>query len=313
MAIFLSALLFFLLLGVISFFGYIHYVRPARLLDQLATTTTSISVSPHLNHGKQDLASPIKRWLESLGKALPISSQDATNTRNDLITAGFRSQSAVPVYYGLKALSGALFLALYASFCYRFVHSPVFRIAAPLAMTGMGYSLPSFILGRRIKSRREQIRLALPDVLDLLVVCSEAGCGLDHAIVKVSHDLREVHPAVADELSFLNMEVMAGKSRAEALRNFGARTGEDDVKKLVAILIQTDRFGTSISEALRTQSDFLRVRRGQEAEERAGKVGVKLVFPIFFFCLPSLFIVTAGGGMLQLYRNLLPAMRNLHH
>jgi tight adherence protein C len=162
-----------------------------------------------------------------------------------------------------------------------------------------------------VKRRREKIRFSLPDVLDLLVVCSEAGCGLDQAIVNVSRELKTVHPPVADELALVNMEIMAGKSRADALRNFGRRTGEDEVKKLVAILVQTDRFGTSVSEALRTQSDFLRIRRRQEAEERAGKVGVKLVFPIFFFCLPSLLVVTAGPGMLQLFHNLFPAMSSI--
>ncbi len=143
-----------------------------------------------------------------------------------------------------------------------------------------------------------------------MVICSEAGCGLDQAIVNVSRDLKTVHPAIAEELSMVNMEIMAGKSRADALRNLGKRCGEEEVKKLVAILIQTDRFGTSVSEALRTQSEFMRSRRRQEAEERAGKVGVKLVFPIFFFCLPALMIVTAGPGMLMLFKNVFPMMRH---
>jgi tight adherence protein C len=136
------------------------------------------------------------------------------------------------------------------------------------------------------------------------VICTEAGCGLDQALVNVSRELKNVHPAISEELALLNMEIMAGKSRAEAMRNFSKRVAEDEVKKLMAILIQTDRFGTSVSEALRTQSDYLRIRRRQEAEEKAGKVGVKLVFPIFFFCLPALLVVTAGSGMLQLIHNL---------
>jgi tight adherence protein C len=164
-----------------------------------------------------------------------------------------------------------------------------------------------------VKRRRTEIRLSLADVLDLLVVCTEAGCGLDQALVNVARELKEVHPAIAEELTLVNMEMMAGKSRADALRNLGRRTGEDELKKLSAILVQTDRFGTSISEALRTQSDFMRVRRRQEAEERAGKVGVKLVFPIFFFCLPSLLVVTAGSGLLQLFRSLLPLMGGAGH
>jgi tight adherence protein C len=155
-----------------------------------------------------------------------------------------------------------------------------------------------------VKRRNDQIRLALPDVLDLLVICTEAGCGLDQAIINVSRELKNVHPAVSEELALVNMEIMAGKSRSEALRNFARRVGEEELKKIVAILIQTDRFGTSVADALRTQSDYLRIRRRQEAEERAGKVGVKLVFPIFFFCLPSLLVVTAGSGILQLMRNL---------
>ena len=134
----------------------------------------------------------------------------------------------------------------------------------------------------------------------MLVVCSEVGCALDQAIQYVSREFKTVHPALSDELSLLNAELLAGATRAAALRSFATRTGEEEIKKLVAILIQTDRFGTSISESLRTQSDFMRVRRRQLAEEKAGKVGVKLVFPIFFFCMPSLVIVVAGPAMLQL-------------
>ena len=192
------------------------------------------------------------------------------------------------------------------------VNNRILTVILPVAAAGVGYLLPGLILGRLVKRRQEQIRFALPDVLDLLVVCSEAGCGLDQSMVNVCRELKTVHPAVAEELSFVNMEIMAGKGRADALRNFGRRTGEDEVKKLTAILIQTDRFGTSVSDALRTQSDFLRIRRRQEAEERAGKVGVKLVFPIFFFCLPSLLVVTAGPGMLQLFQNLFPMMNAMH-
>jgi tight adherence protein C len=189
--------------------------------------------------------------------------------------------------------------------------SDLLRLMLPVAAGGIGFFGPAFGLGFLVRRRHEKIRLSLPDVLDLLVICTEAGCGLDQAIVNVSRELATVHPAVCDELSLVNMEIMAGKSRADALRNFAKRTGEEEVKKLVGVLIQTDRFGTSVADALRTQSDFLRVRRRQEAEERAGKVGVKLVFPIFFFSLPSLMIVTAGPGLLQVFTQLIPAMHSL--
>ncbi len=184
------------------------------------------------------------------------------------------------------------------------ITNPVLKLVAPIAGAGLGFSLPSFLLNRRIERRHTEIRLSLPDVFDLLVICTEAGCGMDQALVNVSRELKSAHPAVSEELSIVNMEIMAGTTRSEALRSFGRRVGEEEIKKLVAMLIQTDRFGTSVAEALRTQSDYLRIRRRQEAEERAGKVGVKLVFPIFFFCLPSLLVVTAGAGILQLLHNI---------
>ena len=306
-------LLFVAIAATISIFGYRHYVRPAQLLDQLTTTTSDAIPQPlALSERKAGQKFSIARWFEPVGRLIPISPQDAGMVRQELTAAGIRSSSAVAVLYGIKiVLAGALLLVAVLTRDH-LPHNPLLRMLAPLAGGGLGYSLPGFALGRIVSRRCEQIRFALPDVLDLLVVCSEAGCGLDQSIVNVARELKTVHPAVADELALVNMEIMAGKSRADALRNFGRRTGEDEVKKLVAILVQTDRFGTSVSEALRTQSDFLRIRRRQEAEERAGKVGVKLVFPIFFFCLPSLLVVTAGPGMLQLFQNLFPLMNGMH-
>lgn len=311
MGILVCVALFVLVAVAVSVFGYVQYVRPARLLDQLATTTSdAIPVRLTLAERKPKRGFSVSGLLQPIGNLLPVSSQDAANIKRELAAAGIRSSSAATALYGSKIVLAAVFLLVAIALRDR-MPSPVLRILGPIGSAGMGYSLPSFILGRMVSRRREQIRFSLPDVLDLLVVCSEAGCGLDQSIVNVSRELKTVHPPVAEELALLNMEIMAGKSRSDALRNFGRRTGEDEVKKLVAILVQTDRFGTSVSEALRTQSDFLRIRRRQEAEERAGKVGVKLVFPIFFFCLPSLLVVTAGPGMLQLFHNLFPAMNGM--
>ncbi len=301
MAAFIAVLLFLLLAGTVSAFGYVHYVKPTRLLDQLTNNHSGIIPSSIAEQKKSK--SLAGRLLEPIGSFLPVSPQDAGAAKRELSAAGFRSGTAVPVYYGCKLVLLVLFFAIALSVRSHF-DGPVLRLVSLIGGAVGGYCFPSFILGRLVKRRCEQIRFALPDVLDLLVVCSEAGCGLDQGIVNVSRELKTVHPAVSEELSFVNMEIMAGKSRADSLRNFARRTGEEEVKKLMAILIQTDRFGTSISEALRTQSDYLRIRRRQEAEERAGKVGVKLVFPIFFFCLPSLLVVTAGPGMLQLFQNL---------
>jgi tight adherence protein C len=310
MAILITFLLFLGLVGLVSVFGYIHYVKPTRLLDQLATTTSDVIPSSIAERNQKKRFS-ISQLLEPLGNLLPVSSQDALATKQEMIAAGLRSRSAVAVYYGTKIVLVVVLVILALAFRGG-ISNRILSLVLPAASGGLGYCIPGIVLGRMAKRRQEKIRFALPDVLDLMVICSEAGCGLDQAIVNVSRELKPVHPAVAEELSFVNMEIMAGKGRADALRNFGRRTGEDEVKKLTAILIQTDRFGTSVSEALRTQSDFLRIRRRQEAEERAGKVGVKLVFPIFFFCLPSLLVVTAGPGMLQLFQNLFPMMNRMH-
>ena len=307
----LPILLFVLILGVVGYFGYSYYVRPARMLDQLATTTSQ-NIPPPIPERKHKREFSVARLLEPIGNLIPVSPQDASVTKQELYAAGFRTNSAVAVYYGSKIVLAAVLVLVALPFRER-VNNPLLRLVMPIAGGGIGYLLPSFILGRLVGARHERIRLALPDVLDLMVICTEAGCGLDQAMINVSRELKNVHADVSEELSLVNMEIMAGKSRSEALRNFAKRTSEEEVKKLVAILVQTDRFGTSVAEALRTQSDYLRIRRRQEAEERAGKVGVKLVFPIFFFCLPSLLVVTAGPGILQLFHGLSGAMGNMSH
>src|SRR5580765_5443323 len=188
--------------------------------------------------------------------------------------------------------------------------NPVMKLGLMASGISAGWILPRFFLEKKVGKRQEILRLSLPDALDLLVVSIEAGLGLDQAIQHVARELYASHPQLSDEMQLVTLEMRAGKRRSEALRNFAERTGEAEFRKLVAILIQNDRFGTSMAESLRAQSDFLRVRRRQEAEERAGKVGVKLVFPIFFFILPSMLVVSAGPGLLQIFKNLFPMMRN---
>ncbi len=305
----LAVLIFVIVMTLVSVFGYRVYVCPARMLDQLARTTSE-SIPKPLEQRKQKKDFSLAQLLETIGNLLPVSPSDASAAKKELGNAGFRSNSAVPIYYGIKILL-AVVLVVCSLPVRNHLDNDMLRIILPVAGAGMGFFGPAYALGFLVKRRHEKIRLSLPDVLDLLVICTEAGCGLDQAIVNVSRELESVHPAVCEELALVNMEIMAGKSRADAMRNFARRTGEEEVKKLVNILIQTDRFGTSVSEALRTQSDFLRIRRRQEAEERAGKVGVKLVFPIFFFSLPALMVVTAGPGLLQVFTKLLPAMSGI--
>jgi tight adherence protein C len=302
-----AAIALFLLVSlIVCVFGYRIYVRPARMLDQLSRTTSeSLPRTLEQIKPKQDFS--LARLMEPIGNLLPVSPQDAGLAKRELANAGFRSAPAVSIYYGTKIVLATLF-GIGGLIAKSHLSGEMTRLVLPIAAAGMGFFAPSFGLGRLVKRRHEKIRLALPDVLDLLVICTEAGCGLDQAFVNVTRELANVHPAICEDIALVNMEIMAGKSRAEALRNLGRRTNEEEVKKLVGILIQTDRFGTSVAEALRTQSDFLRVKRRQVAEEKAGKVGVKLVFPIFCFSLPALIVVTAGPGLLQIFTKLLPAM-----
>jgi tight adherence protein C len=179
------------------------------------------------------------------------------------------------------------------------------------AGAALGYCGPSQYLSLRIKRRQRAIEKGLPNALDLMVVCVESGLGLDQTIVQVAKELQFAYPDICDELAVVNLEMRAGKRRAEALHNLAERTGVEELRKLVAVLVQTDRFGTSVSQSLRGHSEFMRVMARQKAEERAAKLAVKLVFPIFFCVLPSLFVVTVGPVLTRLVRDLLPAIQNM--
>src|SRR6185312_11549902 len=233
-----------------------------------------------------------------------------TVTKRELVMAGFRSDGAIRIFFGIKVIF-CIVMFFFALTIHRHItDNPVLRIVFLVAGTGLGYYAPGMILEKQVKKRQAKLRLSLPDALDMMVVSVEAGLGLDQALQYVAREIEETHPELSDELSLVGLEMRAGKRRAEALRNLADRTGEEELRKLVAILIQTDRFGTSMGESLRTHSDFMRLRRKQEAEERAAKVGVKLVFPIFLFILPSMLIVAVGPAALGLVNNLFPMMSN---
>jgi tight adherence protein C len=246
----------------------------------------------------------LEQALDPLSKALPMSPTDVSKTRVWLMQAGYRESRHVSVYFGLRMLGVLLGFGVVIISGIGF-NSPLLFIGIPAA----GFLLPRFMLKRMIKERQRRIRLGLADALDLTVICVEAGLALDQAMLRVGDDLRHVHPDLSDEFSLLNLEMRAGKARAEALRNLAERTGVEDVKTLVAVLIQTDRFGTSISQALRVHSDALRTERRQRAEEQAAKTTIKLVPPLVVFVLPSVIFVTLGPAVIQLIRTLLPETR----
>jgi tight adherence protein C len=237
--------------------------------------------------------------LSRLTRLVPRSPKDMSRLQRRLARAGY-PQFKSAVYYSIVQLALPAVLGL-ATLLVFGLGSWLYALLA----AALGYVLPGFYIGRKITLRQKAIRNGLPDALDLLTVCVEAGSGLDQAIVKASEELQIAHPALAVELRIITTEVRAGKSRMEAFKNFAKRTGVDDVRTLVAMLVQTDRFGTSVAQALRTHAETSRTRRRQEAEERAAKVSVKLVFPLAFCLFPALYAVCFGPVVVQIYRGLL--------
>jgi tight adherence protein C len=240
----------------------------------------------------------LEQALDPLSKALPLSPNEVSRTRAWLIQAGYRDPRHLTFYVGSRVLAGLLGLAVVLAI----KPDPVLIIS----VTAFGFFLPRFVLKRMIRDRQRRITLGLPDALDLTVICVEAGLALDQAMMRVGEDLHHAHPDLSDEFHLVNLEMRAGKPRAEALRNLAARSGVNDIRALVATLVQTDRFGTSVAQALRVHSDSLRTERRQRAEEAAAKTTIKMVVPLVLFVLPSIIFVTLGPAVIQLVRTLLP-------
>ncbi len=302
---------FLMLMLILSWVGYRLIYKPGRFMRQLGSPVITNDSQRLMDAGGEAEASTLVTFLQGVGSRVPSSETEVANLKADLTRAGFRSENALPVFYGVRIVTTLLMLMLCIMLQAKMPPNPVLQLGLMASGIGAGWILPRFFLEKKVARRQEVLRLALPDALDLLVVSIEAGLGLDQAIQHVARELYTSHPQLSDEMSLVTLEMRHGKRRSEALRNFAERTGEAEFRKLVAILVQNDRFGTSMGESLRTHSDFLRVRRRQEAEERAGKVGVKLVFPIFFFILPSMLIVAAGPGLLQVFKYLFPMMKTM--
>jgi len=242
----------------------------------------------------------IQQALDPLSRALPVSPTDVSLTRAWLIQAGYREARHVRFYFGARVLFAVLGLSVVV------LSTGFDSLLLLVGVPAFGFFLPRFFLKRAMKERQRRIRLGLPDALDLTVICVEAGLALDQAMLRVGEDLQHAHPELSGEFHLFNLETRAGKPRAEALRNLAARTGVDDVRGLVGTLIQTDRFGTSVAQALRVHSDSLRTERRQRAEEQAAKTTVKMIIPLVLFVLPSLIFVTVGPAVIQLMRLLAP-------
>ncbi len=242
----------------------------------------------------------IEQALDPISKTLPLSPADVSRTHAWLIQAGLRDAIYVNYYFGTRVLMAAVGFAGIA------LISGFDNLPLLMGVACLGFFLPRFLLKRMIKNRQNRIRLGLPDALDLTVICVEAGLALDQALTRVGTDLHHAHPDLSDEFRLVNLEMRAGKPRVEALRNLVERTGVDDIRSLVGTLIQTDRFGTSVAQALRVHSDSLRTERRQRAEEQAAKTTIKMVPPLVVFVLPSILFVTIGPAVIELIRQLGP-------
>jgi tight adherence protein C len=256
---------------------------------------------------------PMTRVLAAASPALakplaPKNELEANKLKTRLTNAGFRSEAAPSVFLGLKFIgllvglfsSGVTFLALQ-----EFNQKALMTVI--LSAGGLFY-LPDIVLKLIIRSRKQQIFLGLPDALDLMVVCVEAGLGLDQAMRKVAEEMKKTYRVIADEFNLANFQLQVGRPRAEVLHELGTRTGVDDVRSLAAILIQAEKFGSSIAQALRVQSDAMRTRRRQLAEEKAAKTAVKLIFPLVIFIFPGIFVVLVGPAAITMVRQMFPMM-----
>ena len=241
-----------------------------------------------------------ERMASPLQRLAPPSAAEARKVQKELMNAGFRSESGPVIYRGLQLLSLVFFPGAVAFGC-AMLGRPLSSAFIYIAISvGVGGYLPRFVLKRLIARRHLRLQWGLADALDLMVVSIEAGLGLNAALVRVGEELREVHPDISEEFEMCNLEIRVGRERDEALRNLSERAGVDDLKSLVAMLIQADRFGTSIARAVRVYADSLRTKRRQRAEQAAQKAAVKLLMPLALFLFPTLFIIILGPAALNL-------------
>ena len=266
-------------------------------LGERATSVASAPISLDDNRPGSDLA---ERIASPLNRLLPPSAAEARKLQKQLMQAGFRSSTAPSVYRVIQLATMAGFPAIVALACALLARPLSGALFWILAAFIIGFFLPRYALRRMIRSRQQLVRWGLADALDLMVISIEAGLGLNAAMMKVSSELKEVHPDISEEFELANLEIRVGREREEALRNLADRTGVDDLRSLVAMLIQTDKFGTSIAKAIRAYSDSLRTKRRQRAEQAAQKAAVKLLFPLACFLFPTLFIAILGPAALQL-------------
>jgi tight adherence protein C len=291
--------------GLLAILGKRHSIRKR-------IVAPGESTSPVLLR-REEAASPLKGWLadrlSASGQWALKDPQGVSGVRSSLMHAGFRHPGALPIFYGIKAVVGLILpipFLLWAIMSGRLQLSLLLLIA--FLFGGLGFFLPQFFLQRLARGRQERIDGALPDVIDLLIICMEAGLALQAALNRVSEEIRDVCKDFYLELQLTAGEMRAGIDREQALHNLAHRTGVASVRSLVTLIIQSDKLGASIVQALRVHADFTRAQRTLRAEEQAAKLPVKILMPLVFFIFPCMFIVIIGPGIIQIAKHLLPIL-----
>ncbi|WP_367394892.1 type II secretion system F family protein [Cupriavidus sp. Agwp_2] len=303
------ALVFVAAFGTV--FGVLYVFSPNRMrgrVEQLSGQAGQFGPAPG---GHNALIEKLVRWAQPVSRlSLPKEGWESSPLRVRFMNAGWRHANAAPLYFGAKTLLAITLpmigLAVASAQPGSEDHFMMFALLAVLG--AIGYYVPNIVLSRKVAQRQRTVFEEFPDVIDLLTVCVEAGLGLDAALMRVADELSLRCPVLADELQLMLLELRSGFSKEKALSNLSLRTGVEDVDKFASMLIQADRFGTSLGESLRVLSDMLRTKRRMRAEEQAAKIALKLLFPLIFTIFPSLLLVLLGPAFIQIYRVLLPSM-----
>ncbi len=278
--------------------------RAEARLDMMRSRRKAVTTEKELNR-KEALAAVLDRATAPLADTVTGTEAEMGKLRATLVNAGFRSEKAPVMFKGLQLMVTAFGFfvgGVYGLVADGFSQGLIIKGGIGIVVGFMG---PSLLLGHLAKKRREKIFLGLPDALDLLVVCVEAGLGMDQALRKVAEEMSKCHPEIGEEFGIANKQLQFGQTRNEVLHALGQRCGVDDLKQLVSILIQADKFGSSVATALRVQSDAMRTKRRQIAEEKAAKTAVKMIFPLVLFIFPGIFVVLVGPAGINMYRNLM--------
>lgn len=276
--------------------GLILFYREA-MLERISEVINPRPKKTSLITAIQDSGFSIGGALEHFETFLPKSQAEQSIVKQRLIRAGYRDEGAIKTFYGTKVLVPLLLCAIAAATGLAHLAGSFFVYVSCL---GVGFLAPDFWLGNRIKKRQGRIRRGLPDVLDLLVICIEAGLSLDQATQRAAEELKLAQPELCDELTVVVLEQRAGRPRTDTWKHMAERTGEENVRNLVSMLVQAEQFGTSIAKTLRIHSDTLRTKRMQEVEEAASKTTIKLLFPLVFFIFPALFLVVLGPAVIMM-------------